>query len=270
MDLTQYIATTGNKNKESQIKLAKETAEKLGIRYNPRGNASLDVLREQSGAQNILVARSGQLLLETPAGQMFFHPSMAHLRIKNLRQGKGDHLLEAMAIKPGMHVLDCTLGLGSDAIVESFAAGETGKVTALEANAVMAEVVRYGLAHCESENPRTTEAMRRIEVIASDYLSYLRACPDNAFDAVYFDPMFRHPFHESSSMSPLRSLAEPMALSEEAVAEALRVSRGCVVLKETSKSTEFERLGFTETIGGKYSKVKYGVLSALAQAGGKD
>ena len=66
MDLTQYIATTGNKNKESQIKLAKETAEKLGIRYNPRGNASLDVLREQSGAQNILVARSGQLLLETP------------------------------------------------------------------------------------------------------------------------------------------------------------------------------------------------------------
>lgn len=270
MDLKQYIVTTGGKQKDGQVALAKETAERLGILYVPRERLGLDELREKTGAVNILVARSGQLLLETPEGTMFFHPSMAHLRIKNIRQGKNDHLIEAMALKPGMRVLDCTLGLGSDAIVESYAVGETGHVTAVETNPVMAEVVRYGLAHCESENPMTTAAMRRIEVIASDHLSFLKSCADNSYDAVYFDPMFRHPFQESSSMSPLRGLADPSALSKEAVKEAVRVSRGRVVLKETSKSTEFERLGFSETVGGKYSKVKYGLISSLAQADGKD
>jgi len=270
MDLKKYIVTTGGKEKDSQIRLAKEIAEKLGIAYIPRGKLSLEDLREKTGADNILVARSGQLLIETPEGEMFFHPSMAHLRIKNIRQGKGDHLVEALAIEPGMRILDCTLGLGSDAIVESYAAGETGHVTALEANAVMAEVVRYGLSHCESENPATTAAMRRIEVVAEEHLSFLRSCEDNSYDAVYFDPMFRHPFQESSSIAPLRSLADPMPLSEEALREALRVSRGRVVLKETSKSTEFDRLGFQSTVGGKYSKVKYGILQSLAQSEGKD
>ncbi|MBQ1918819.1 MAG: protein-L-IsoD(D-D) O-methyltransferase, partial [Schwartzia sp.] len=92
MDLKKYIVTTGGKEKDSQIRLAKETAEKLGIAYIPRGKLSLEDLREKTGADNILVARSGQLLIETPEGEMFFHPSMAHLRIKNIRQGKGDHL----------------------------------------------------------------------------------------------------------------------------------------------------------------------------------
>lgn len=71
-------------------------------------------------------------------------------------------------------------------------------------------------------------------------------------------------------MAPLRSLADPMPLSEEALREALRVSRGRVVLKETSKSTEFDRLGFQSTVGGKYSKVKYGILQSLALSEGKD
>lgn len=45
MDLKKYIVTTGGKEKDSQIRLAKEIAEKLGIAYIPRGKLSLEDLR---------------------------------------------------------------------------------------------------------------------------------------------------------------------------------------------------------------------------------
>lgn len=104
-----------------------------------------------------------------------------------------------------------------------------------------------------------TAAMRRIEVVNTDAFDYLRAKPDNAFDVVYFDPMFRHPLLQSENMNPLRYAADHDPVSEEMMAEARRVARRRVVLKETSKSTEFARLGFPEIAGGRYSPVHYGV-----------
>ena len=93
-----------------------------------------------------------------------------------------------------------------------------------------------------------------------DYLDYLRQQKDNSYDVVYFDPMFRKPLTASNGISPLRSVANHAPLSEEAVAEALRVARQRVVMKEASGSEEFARLGFHQLMGGKYSKVHYGVM----------
>ena len=38
----------------------------------------------------------------------------------------------------------------------------------------------------------------------ADYEDFLREQADDSFDAVYFDPMFRHPFTESAGIHPLR------------------------------------------------------------------
>ena len=164
-----------------------------------------------------------------------------------------------MGLQPGMQVLDCTLGLGADAIVASFAVGDGGSVTGLEASPLIAAVVGYGLAHFVAENYPIQEAMRRIQTVQTDYLAYLKAQPDASVDVVYFDPMFRHPLRESVQLAPLRTSADHRPVSLGAMEEAKRVARQRVVLKENSRSLEFARLGFAKIAGGKYSHVHYGI-----------
>ena len=257
------IVTTvrrGQKYTEANRTLAARTAAALGIPNVPRGNDSLEELRAAYGVDAALVARRGLLTLVTAEGELFFHPGMSHLRIKNLLLGHGDHLVSALGLVEGMHVLDCTLGTGADAIVESFAVGAQGTVTALEANPLIAAVIADGLAHATGDNYDMHAAMRRITVHHADAFTYLRAAETDSCDVVYFDPMFRRPLHESAGMNALRMLADSRALTEETIAEARRVARRRVVMKERRGSKEFARLGFTHITGGKYSRIAYGVM----------
>ena len=48
---------------------------------------------------------------------------MAVLRVQRLKKHESDHFSAALALKPGMRVLDCTMGLASDAVVASFITG---------------------------------------------------------------------------------------------------------------------------------------------------
>lgn len=260
VDAVVTTVRRGHKYTEANRRLAAETAERLGIPNVPRGSDSLGDLRVRYGVGNVLVARSGRLTLDTASGELFFHPGMSHLRIKNLMRGQGDHLVDALDLRAGMHVLDCTLGTGADAIVESYAVGETGRVTALESSPLIAVVIGDGLAHATGDNYDMHAAMRRITVHAADALTYLREQQDDSYDVVYFDPMFRRPLHESAGMNALRARADMRALTPETVAEARRVARRRVVMKERRESGEFERLGFFEVVGGKYSRVSYGVM----------
>ena len=257
------IVTTvrrGQRYTEANRALAARTAQQLGIPNVPRGNDSLEELRAAYGVDAVLVARRGLLTAVTNEGELFFHPGMSHLRIKNLLLGHGDHLVSALGLTEGMHVLDGTLGTGADAIVESFAVGERGTVTALEVNPLIAAVIADGLAHATGDNYEMHAAMRRISVHHADALSFLRGAKAHSVDVVYFDPMFRRPLHESAGMNALRTLADMRALTEETVAEACRVARRRVVMKERQGSAEFERLGFTRITGGKYSRIAYGVM----------
>lgn len=254
------VCTTGRKYHEESVRLARETAQRLAIPYVERKNESIQELRRLYGCETILVAKKGMLLLETLSGELFFHPNMAHLRIKNLRLGQEDHMVSAMKLETGMKVLDCTLGFGADAIVASYAVGAEGSVTGVEINPCLAEVIRYGMSHVLAENYDIHAAMRRIRVISADSLDFLRRQQTDAFDVVYFDPMFRHPLMESKSLAPLREIADHRAVSLEAIEEAKRVARHRVVFKENSRSLEFERLGFSAFQGGRYSKIKFGVM----------
>ena len=260
--MKNFLITTARKPKLDSEILAAEFAQKLNLKFVPRADFSLASLKKNYGVENILLVRNNLPVIITNDGELFFHPNTAHLRIKNLRQGEGDRLIEAAKIKSGDKILDCTLGLGSDAIVESFAVGAAGKVTALEINPVLAEVVRYGMKNFSDDTPPVIEAMRRVEVVTADYFDYLKNCAENSFDVVYFDPMFRHAINKSSGINPIRPLADNRPLEIDSVREACRVARRCVVMKENSHSTEFARLGFKIADGGKYSSISFGVIDS--------
>ena len=256
------IVTTGRKYNAAAEELARKVAAELGFPFVVRGRASIPELIKENGVSFALIAKKGLLVLHTPAGELFFHPNMAHLRLKNLRFGEGvDHMTEAMGLKEGMSVLDCTLGFGSDAIVASYMVGASGSVTGIESSKLVAAVTGYGLANAIGDNYPMQEAMRRIRVINADALDFLRKAKEDSYDVVYFDPMFRHPLLDSVGLAPLRPVADCRPLTAETVKEACRVAKSRVVLKENAKSGEFERLGFSSFVGGKYSKVRYGVIS---------
>ena len=255
-----FIVTTIRKPDAATEILAEEISKKLGGRLVRREDLSFDALKKIHGAENILLVKKNSLSAITAEGELFFHPNTAHLRIKNLRGGEGDRLIDALKISAGSSVLDCTLGLGSDAIVESFIVGASGKVVALEVNPLIAAIVDYGMKNFSEDSPHILSAMRRVEVINADCADFLKTCADKSFDAVYFDPMFRRPVKSSSGLNPIRPLADNRPLTEEIIREACRVAKCRVVMKEHSGSAEFSRLGFKVADGGKYSSVAFGVI----------
>ncbi|MBQ6005565.1 MAG: class I SAM-dependent methyltransferase [Selenomonadaceae bacterium] len=263
--MKNFIVTTIRKPDSVTENFAEEISFKLGGKFVGREDFSFDALKKIHGVENILLVKKNSLSIMTAQGELFFHPNTAHLRIKNLRCGEGDRLIDALKISAGSKVLDCTLGLGSDAIVESFIAGVAGKVVALEVNPLIAEIVRHGMKNFSEDSPHILEAMRRVEVINADCKDFLQICVDNSFDVVYFDPMFRRPIKKSSGINPIRPLADTRPLTEKIILEARRVAKFRVVMKEHSGSSEFERLGFKIAAGGKYSSVSFGVIELDAK-----
>ena len=254
------IVTTIRKVTPQLEAQAKQFATKLHTKYVLRQNLGLNKLKAKYNDDTILVVKNDKLILDLPKGEMFFHPNMAQIRIKRLRYGDKDNMLEAMQIQKGMKILDCTLGFAADAIVSGYGVGEGGTVIGLEINPLIALVVSEGLKTYLPTNYDLKYAMDNIQVINQDYLTYLKQQPDNAFDIVYFDPMFRQPLTDSKNLNPLRQLADKDPVSFEALNEAKRVAKYRVVFKENSRSLEFARLGFTKICGGKYAPIHYGVL----------
>ncbi len=256
----QTIVTTSHKPDPRSVAIGGWAAEILNSEFVDRSRMSLEDLKIKHNAENIIVVANGDMKLYSPRGEYFFHPSMSVPRIKAIKQGKSDHMIAAMDLEPGDSVLDCTLGLGSDAIVASFAAGTEGMVTGIEAVPEIALIVKHGMANYITESQALKSAMARIRVECALYEQYLTGIPDQAFDIVYFDPMFRHPRLKSSSMEPLRGIVKYDPLSRDAVREALRVAQKRVVMKENTFSQEFARLGFSTVIGGRYSPVAFGII----------
>jgi len=257
MDL---VITTAHKPSAKMKEIALSLARLLNLPLELRGGLSLDDIRAKFNTADLLVVTKNGPVVYTPGGEYFFHLNMAVLRIKNLLNGKHDHMAAAMALTPGMTVLDCTLGLATDAIVASFVVGSTGSILGLETSAVLAAVSSLGLQQFSAGDARINAALRRIAVKNVDYNSYLPTLPDRCFDVVFFDPMFRVPIGSSSNIKPLRFLADDQPLGAQALQHACRVARKRVVVKETNGSPEFSRLDIDLLQGGKYSSVQYGII----------
>ncbi len=238
-----------------------EFAAQSGLRYCPRQDRSLSQILLDEGVSWIVVWEPRGPVLYQSEDRFFYHPSMGKSRVSRLRQGQSDPMVDAMGLCQGMKVLDCTLGLGADALVISYVIGKEGRIVGVESSPLIAYIVRWGIQKY-SEGPKwLQEALSRIEIVCEDHYDLLKSQPNNSFDIVYFDPMFRQPISKSQPISPLRRLANHEPLSLEVLAEAARVTRKLVVVKERLDSNEFKRLGLKQIIAGKHSVISYGILN---------
>ncbi|MBD2847615.1 class I SAM-dependent methyltransferase [Paenibacillus sp. IB182496] len=254
------IVTTTSRPTAESVARARAVAEELGAAYAERGDHSLARLRRRQSCDRLLIVSEREVRYDDGhAPPFFFHPSMALVRIKRLLAGERDTLVAVSGCRPGDVVLDCTAGMAADAAVLAHAAGPGGRVTALESRQLPALLVREGLATYRTGLPAADAALRRVTLRWCDHVDELRRLPADSCDIVYFDPMFRRPIHESSALQPLRPVADDRPLSPQAIAEARRVARRVVVLKEHAASGEFERLGF-DVRAVNHANTAYGVI----------
>lgn len=233
----------------------------LGVPHVPRADRSLAAVKHAYNVEGVLVVGRARTTLHFAEHEFFFHPGMAMLRIKALAAGKTDQMVKALGLEPGDRVLDCTLGLGADALVAAHVVGDRGAVVGLDVVRQVAVLVRRGLEALRArDDTRLAAAAARIRVLAADYRRYLRDAADKSFDVVYFDPMFGRGVEASRSMRPLRALADPSPVDRAALAAAARVAAKRVVVKERRGSPVFARLGLSEIAGGRYATVAYGIL----------
>ena len=94
------VTTVRNPNSEIE-RLAEEISAKLGGKFILRENLSFDALKKIHGVENVLLVKKNSLSVINSAGEFFFHPNTAHLRIKNRREGDCDRLIDALKISPG-------------------------------------------------------------------------------------------------------------------------------------------------------------------------
>ncbi|BAS27576.1 class I SAM-dependent methyltransferase [Limnochorda pilosa] len=262
--------TTSRQARPEDEATARELAAALGVPFEPRAR-SIERWIATGALEAVLVVNRENLVLWVgrPAGReelrperLFFHPSTSVQRVKALLQGGTDPMVAAMDLRPGMTVLDATLGMGSDAIVSAFSVGPEGRVVGLESVRELAVLVRWGMARYPGPTRPVEESMRRVQVVHADHAAFLAATPQASFDVVYFDPMFREPVAQSSAMAPWRLLADPRPVSPEVIALARRVARRRVVLKERKGSPVFGELGAHRVEGRRSGRVAYGVWEA--------
>jgi 16S rRNA G966 N2-methylase RsmD len=261
MDI-QIGLTTARNRPELEVEGA-ALAASLALPYVPREQRGLDKLKRIHGIQLFLILKDGGLLELEGDPPLRWHPGMALPRLRLLAKGKKDTMLELMGVKPGDHVLDCTMGFGADALVAACGVGETGRVVALEASPVIAVLSQHGIGryndifgHYGLNLSALTERVQAFTCQAEDFL---RRQLDESYDIVYFDPMFQKGVRHSSGINALRPYACNKPLTPSLIREALRVARRRVLLKERSDSDEFRRLRCGRTAGGKHSAVAYGI-----------
>jgi hypothetical protein len=254
----KIVATTTQSRSEPE-QLFRQFLDDSGFDYWPRKGRGIKTIQRESQADVILVWQENGPVIYMGDDRLFFHPSMAKVRLSAYRnKGQTDPLIEAAGITPGDSVLDCTLGLGADSIVMAYFC--QGPVLALETSSAIAYTVKWGMQLYNSVMPWLDEAIKRVNVMNRDYLSYLLSLPDRCYDVVYFDPMFRKPLFKSKTLSPVRMLGDHEPLSPEAVREACRVAKKRVLIKERAGSPEFQRLGCCRTAGSVHNQVHFGII----------
>lgn len=227
---------------------ARAAAARHGLPYAPRGRRALAAALAEAGADAALVLSPEKAVLVAGGEARCWSPGMGFLRAKRARaslRGRPldattrDPFLEAAGLREGDLVLDCTLGLGADALVAAVAVGPAGRVLGIEASPALAAWVAEGLRRLPEE------AASRVDVRAADHGAFLASARERSFDVVVFDPMFRHARAEPAGFDVVRRLADVRPLSVEALARARRVARRWVVVKDGAPGWDLARLGLT-------------------------
>lgn len=247
--MEKFIISTAVKVNDAQIKEAENLAKKWQVPYIKRKKLTIKQLHQDYG--NLFIVYAGRYeYLDSEGNRLFFHPNTAVIRIKNKR----DPLVDLVGTDK--MVLDCTMGLAGDSIVMSSA---NNKVTALEHDTVIFEIVNKGLKQFDAIDDNIQQAMRNIQPIYIDFEKYLKNQADNSFDIVYFDPMFIHVIAESQNINGIKSRQSNQPLTDDILCHARRVAREKVIIKAHYKDDVFERLGFKRIVR-ENTKFHYGVI----------
>ncbi|WP_233201588.1 MULTISPECIES: class I SAM-dependent methyltransferase [unclassified Sporosarcina] len=254
------IITTAGRFDEHSTALMHQAADALQAPVVERKKRSIPTLQDIYRGDVLVAGKDRYSFYKKGSNEsFFFHPNSATYRLKRILKGETDPLVVAADLKLGDSFLDCTLGLGSDAIIAASTVGEKGTVEGIEADQIVAFLTKVGLHNFPIDFPLLQEAMRRVQVIHAEAVDFLKTCETNSRDVVFLDPMFTTPIEESSNFEALREIGVTDTVTEEWVAEALRVCRRRVVLKDHFQSPMFERFGFIQQIR-PYTKVHYGVM----------
>jgi len=257
------IITTAFDVAEDLVLKAKNLALELGMAYYPRKKKSIKFLSEHVSSQIFVVNNHRGLSYYEQGEEVFFHPNMAILRIKQLSDGQKDSLVTACKLEAGMTLLDGTLGLASDSLVASFVVGNRGHVVSIEKSFPLYVVVKEGLNYYGSQNPLWEPLIGRLNIKNADNLDYLRSCASHSYDIVYFDFMFNRPVEGSTGIQVISSLAMRDVLTEEHVVEALRVAKQRVVVKSSYGNDILESLGFKIEKANRKRHFCYAVIEKL-------
>lgn len=256
------IAVTTTREKDEALRLKGEKISRdLDIPYVKRDNLSINKTRLKENLDYLLVVEKDKLVIKGEDTEIFWHPNMTELKIKSIKNGSKESMLEATGLKDGDSILDCTLGFAGDSIIFASVVGESGKVVGTEVNKYLCYLTKNGLENYNEVSTETKKYMESIEVVNSSFEDYLSKQEDDSFDVVYFDPMFKEPNKKSSSINAFRSFTEHKELTNEAIKEALRVCKRRVVIKERYELNDLNKLGVEKYYGStRRGSIVYGVI----------
>lgn len=248
----QMIVTTSHKPERRQVVEALELARRLKVRYVSRRH-----LVRRKGETVVVVESKGISALKDDK-RLFFHPSLAVIRRSNIKSGERDYLIESLSLNGDESVLDCTLGLGSEAILIAHFLTK-GKVVGLEKSKIVQIVVEDGIKRVDNVPKWVAEAVKRIEILNADYKEYVRSTKEK-FDCVYVDPMFEHPSCNSPAMDNLRPFVDNSTVDVSDLEFMKKITRKRIVVKARWNDSIFERYEFNRVMGSPKSGISYGVI----------
>ncbi|MBF0715775.1 class I SAM-dependent methyltransferase [Gemelliphila palaticanis] len=184
---------------------------------------------------------------------MFFHLDTAKVRIKS----NNDYLINLIEDK-NQEILDLTMGLARDSMVMSYFGH---KVTAIESNSIIYNIVKYGLTNYKTGDINIDNAMKKITTINSYNYEFLKNIPDNSYDVIYVDPMFEYKIKDSNNLNSIESLANNSKVTHELFEEMKRVARNKIIIKAHNKDEVFNNFNFKkyERSGSKFSYGYYNI-----------
>lgn len=260
MRALKTIVTTAGRPDEWSLQLARYVCDELQLEMVERKKRSVQKIAEMYNAHVIVAGKNRfEYYAKGMTMPFFFHPNSAAFRLKRVARGEQDPFLEAVQLQQGDSLLDCTLGMGADAMLAAYQVGVNGRVVGLEADRNVAFIVKNGMKTYDTTELPLTACMRRIEVVRSEAVDYLRMQPDAHFDVVYLDPMFDETIEESSNFQALREVGSHIDLSRQWLQEAIRVAKKRVVLKAHFRSKLFDMYEFKRDIR-LTAKFHYGIL----------
>ena len=249
--MKNIIVTTSVKTTLALNNKAQKLANKLNLRYILRNKKTIKQLLSTS--QGVLVVYKNKLSYFEENSELFFHLDTTALKIKN---SDNEPLVEIIK-EEKQNILDCTMGLAGDSILLSY---YKHNVTSLEKNNIIYLITTNGLENYISSNDEINNAMRKIKTNNIDCLDYLKKCPNDNYDIIYFDPMFSHNISESNNLEGILPLADTTFPYEEFIKEAKRVARKKIIVKAHFKDIIFEKYNFTR-ITRKNTKFHYGFIN---------